>query len=71
MRGAEFLKVGQWMKRTSLILGFVAAGMFAVASAQAAVPMYVLGKLTVPSFGNDTTTGSSAPVKGLSRMSSW
>ncbi|MDE0884341.1 MAG: PEP-CTERM sorting domain-containing protein [Myxococcota bacterium] len=62
MRAGNFLEAGQWTKRTSLVLGLMAAGMVAVASAQAAVPMYVLGKLTVPSFGNDTTTGASAPL---------
>lgn len=29
--------------------------------AQAGTPMYVLGKLTIPSFGNDTTTGTTPP----------
>ena len=45
-------------------LGIMVAGVLGLlvsGSVQAATSMYVVGKLTIPSFANDTTTGLSAP----------
>jgi hypothetical protein len=44
---------------TLFLMGVFVMGI--AASAQAVTPMYMIGKLTEVSFGNDTTTGLSAP----------
>ena len=48
--------------RRSQLLVAIAAMITAAGIAAAATPMYVLGKYTQVSFGNDTTTGTSSPT---------
>ncbi len=50
-----------WLAALGLVAALCGLAPGMVRQAVAAQPMYVLGQLSVSSFGNDTTTGASAP----------
>ena len=59
MKGTQMLfdSIGN-LRRVLSAFALLALVVGVSTSAQAATPMYVLGKLTIPSFGNDTITGT-------------